>query len=269
MQIDGAAGLVIGGGGGVGGGIAQAVAEAGATVLVADIELDAAERTVERIEAAGGIAGAARVDSTDPDSLDALVARAVDEHGRLDLLVNAVGAITGGSVEASDDDWAWMWELNVMTMVRSVRAALPHLRKGGGHVVLLSSLAGLVALSPRATAGFDTGLYTTVKHAVVGYADVLRQRLADDGIGVTVVVPGLVAGNLSMTSLRNRPERFGGPVDAPDLDEPMPGSMEPIDAGRRVVAAIEAGRGTCFTHPEAFAFVEEAFERRRTDATTS
>ena len=104
-----------------------------------------------------------------------------------------------------------------MAHVRGNNAFLPHLRAHGepAHIVNTSSMAGLLALGPAMVGGFNNGLYTTTKHALIGYCDMLRMELEPEGIGVSVLCPGLVAGNLSATSARNRPDRFGGPVANP------------------------------------------------------
>lgn len=261
---------VIGGGGGVGGGIALALAKAGANVVVADIRLDAALSVVEEITAAGGRAVGRQVDSTDEGSLVELYEAAVDEFGSLHVMSNQCGVIVDHSViTASDADWAWFWEYNVMTMIRSVRAAVPFIRSHGpgGHIVTTSSLAGVLALPPEWTGGVNTGLYTTTKHAVVGYSDMLRAELEPEGIGVTVLCPGLVEGDLGRTSAGNRPERFGGPSDEVQGSGRMPpGAMSREEAGAAVVDAVRANHAYCFTHPEALPMLRARYEARLADS---
>jgi NAD(P)-dependent dehydrogenase (short-subunit alcohol dehydrogenase family) len=119
-------------------------------------------------------------------------------------------------------------------------------------------MAGLLALGPDIVGGVHNGLYTTTKHALVGYADMLRQELAPEGIGVSVLCPGLVAGNLMATSARNRPERFGGALPPPER-QGMPKSATPNEEVGPVVAdAIAANRFYIFTHPE----VREMLDQR-------
>ena len=141
-----------------------------------------------------------------------------------------------------------------MTAVRAVNAVLPVIRAHGegGHIVLTSSMAGLLALSPEKTGSVNTGLYTVMKHAMVGYSEMLRHELAPEAIGVSVLCPGLVESNLGSTSAKHRPERFGGPMDDPTGGgRAMPPGAMPNEAlGPIVVRGITANRAYIITHPE-------------------
>lgn len=272
QTIKGRTAVVIGGGGGVGGGIALALAAGGANVVVGDILAESAESVAAEISAGGGRALGAHVDSTDDDSLAHLYGLALAEFGSLNVLSNQCGVILDVAVsEATDADWAWVWEFNVMTMIRSVRVALPHLRQADeAHIVTTSSLAGVTALPLEMTGGVNTGVYTTTKHAVVGYSDMLRAELAPEGIGVTVLCPGLVQGDLGRTSALNRPERYGGPRERLAGSGPMPpGAMTREDAGAAVVDAIRADRAYCFTHPEILPLLTARYEHRVADLSPS
>ena len=261
--------MVIGGGGGVGGGVALALAASGANVVVGDIDPESAAAVANEIEEAGGSARALGVDSTSVDSLGELYDHAVSEFGAVHIMSNQCGVIMDESVlAASDEDWAWHWEFNVMTMIRSARTVVPYLEVHGdeAHIVTTASIAGLLALPPQFTGGVNTGLYTATKHAVVGYTDMLRAELAPKGIGVTVVCPGLVEGNLAGTSARNRPHEYGGSGPQVKGSRPMPeGAMTRLDAGTAIVEAIVANRAYCFTHPEAVALLTDRYEHRLAD----
>jgi NAD(P)-dependent dehydrogenase (short-subunit alcohol dehydrogenase family) len=137
--------------------------------------------------------------------------------------------------------------------VRANNVFLPHLRAHGepAHILNTSSMAGLLALGPAMVGGFNNGLYTTTKHALIGYCDMLRMELAPEGIGVSVLCPGLVAGNLSATSARNRPARFGGPAVNPrEGAAPNPAAMPADQVGPIVARAIAANRFYVFTHDD-------------------
>ncbi len=260
QDLNGRTAVVIGGGGGIGRGISLGLASEGVQVVAADMRLEAAEAVSDEIAGAGGAAVARQVDATNRDSLVALVDGAVAEYGGVQILINTVGVITNRRLDqATDSEWAWFVDFNLMAIVRAVDVFLPALRAGGqpAHIVITSSMAGLLALPPPAVGGFFNGLYTTTKHALIGYSDMLRSELEPEGIGVSVLCPGLVAGNLSSTSAQNRPERFGGPVPDPRSGRgPSPAAMPNEQVGPIVVRGIKGNRFYIFTHPESVALVQ-------------
>lgn len=259
-ELTGKGAVSVGGGSGIGRGIALGLAAEGAHVLVADIDPESAARVRDEIVAAGGRADAATVDATDADSLQVLAATAADVVGEVHLLIQTVGVVANTPLaSATEADWAWFSEFHLMSAVRTVNAFLPGIRAHGegAHIVLTSSMAGLLALSPTMTGGVNTGLYTVMKHALVGYGEMLRYELAPEGIGVSVLCPGLVESNLGSTSARNRPDRFGGAFEDPSGGGGMPpGAMSNEAVGPIVVRAIRANRAYILTHPETRPLVE-------------
>src|SRR5437764_3986974 len=228
-------------------------------VGVADINATTAEEVAAEISDRGGDAVALQADATSTESLTALAEQAAGRFGGVSVLANTVGVITDRRLDsATEDEWAWFFEFNVMASVRSVNAFLPHLRASGdgGHIVITSSMAGVLALGPEVVGGIYNGLYTTTKHALIGYTDMLRAELAPEGIGVSVLCPGLVSGRLSVTSAQNRPERYGGPTVAPYRAQPVPGAMAGEEVGPIVVRGIKANRFYIFTHPESVSLVQ-------------
>jgi NAD(P)-dependent dehydrogenase (short-subunit alcohol dehydrogenase family) len=264
-ELEGRTAVVIGGGGGVGRGISLAFAAEGMNVVVADIEVESARRVADEIGSAGHVAIAQQVDATDTNSLSRLAEEAAARFGAVHLLSNTVAVILNRRLyQASEDEWAWFLEFNVMAIVRGNQAFLPYLRATGegGHLVNTSSLAGLVALQPEVEGGYFNGLYTTTKHALIGYCEMLRMELAPEGIGVSVLCPGLVVGNLGATSARNRPARFGGPMADPRAGAgPNPAAMANTEVGPIVVDAVKANRFHIFTHPDAVELVRARQQR--------
>ena len=262
-------GVVIGGGGGIGRGISLGLAAAGMNVVVADIELDSATRVADEITAAGNRAVARQVDATNTESLTSLAQEAVTTFGAVHVLSNNVGVILNRRLdEATEAEWAWFFEFNVMAIVRGNNAFLPFLRAHGdeAHIVNTSSMAGLLALAPTLVGGYFNGLYTTTKHALIGYCDMLRMELAPEHIGVSVLCPGLVAGNLSSTAARNRPDRFGGPMADPRAGAaPNPAAMANDEVGPIVVDGIRANRFYIFTHPDSDAMVRDRQQQVQAD----
>jgi NAD(P)-dependent dehydrogenase (short-subunit alcohol dehydrogenase family) len=254
VELAGKTAVVIGGGGGIGRGVCLGLAAAGMRVVVADLESASAQRVAAEVRDAGGTAVATAVDAT------TLAGKAIDEFGAVHVLANLVGVITNRRLdEASEAEWAWFFEFNVMSHVRANNVFLPYLRAHGepAHIMNTSSMAGLLALGPAMVGGFNNGLYTTTKHALIGYCDMLRMELEPEGIGVSVLCPGLVAGNLTATSARNRPERFGGPVANPrEGAAPNPAAMRNDEVGPIVARAIAANRFYVFTHHDAHHLVD-------------
>ena len=268
MELAGRTAVVIGGGGGVGRGVALGLAAAGMRVMVADIDEASAGAVAAELRERGAEAAAHQVDATDVASLERLASATLDAFGAVHVLANLVGVITNRRLdEASEAEWAWFFEFNVMAHVRANNVFLPHLRAHGepAHIMNTSSMAGLVTRGPELVGGFNNGLYTSTKHALIGYCTMLRLELAPEGIGVSVLCPGLVAGNLSATSSRNRPERFGGPLPNPREGMPVnPRAMPNDQVGPIVARAIAANRMFVFTHPEA-AFVDVRHEQMHED----
>ena len=126
-------------------------------------------------------------DLTVPGAPEALVEDAVGALGALDVLVNNVGfAVQARFEDVPDEEWDSMWQLNVMSYVRSIRAALPHLRASRGVVVNVSSTAG-----KRPSAGMPH--YSVTKAAVLSLSRLVADLYAGDGIRSNAVTPGPTA----------------------------------------------------------------------------
>ena len=249
QELAGKVAVVTGGGSGIGSGMVSAFAEAGMHVVVADVEMDAAEATAERARASGGRAAAVKTDVTDTDSVRVLAERAYGEFGAVHVLCNNAGVLVFGNVaELRVEDWKWVYGVNVFGVINGLHEFVPRMLAQGteGHVV---NTASVVAFSR----GPGREPYTSSKAAVVAMTENLRLELASDGIGVSALVPGGVNTRIG-ESQRNRPPEFGTPATrAPrDPDAPAPSSpvLEPIEVGRMVRAAIERNHPWIFTHPE-------------------
>src|SRR5688500_16345982 len=123
-------------------------------------------------------------DLSEPGAPEAVVEESVRALGQLDVLVNNVGyAVQARLEDVADDDWDSMWQLNVMSYVRAIRAALPHLREGGGAIVNVSSTAG-----KRPSTGIPH--YSVTKAAVLSLSRLVAALYAQDGIRCNAVTPG-------------------------------------------------------------------------------
>jgi NAD(P)-dependent dehydrogenase (short-subunit alcohol dehydrogenase family) len=256
-KLTGRVAVVTGGASGIGLGIARAAVAEGMRVALLDIEeaaLEAARRSL------GGNAIALRADVSDPATLAAAAEQVVARLGRIDVICNNAGVLTQGPLaESRIRDWEWLVGVNLLGVVHGIRVFVPHLRAHGegGHVVNTASIAGLSALP-------GLGIYTATKHAVVALSEVLREELAPEGIGVSVLCPGGVRTRIHEAG-RNRPAVLGGPdpgaARAAPTDAAVETGMDPLAVGARVLRAIRANELYILTHPEfraAFAARAEA-----------
>ena len=186
MQIRGASALVTGAGRGIGRAVALALAAEGAAVTIVSrtaAELDALAGEIER---AGGTAHAFPADLQEPDACRAAVEAAVEKGGGLQILVNNAGV--GGHApvaDTSDELWDRILATNLSSVFRLTRAALPHLTKGGGHVFMVSSLAGSNPIAGMAA-------YCASKAALDHWSHCLMLEVRQQGVKVTVLAPGSV-----------------------------------------------------------------------------
>ena len=128
-----------------------------------------------------------RADLSEQDAPGTVVDAAVQSLGGLDVLVNNVGfAVQARFEEVTDEEWDSMWQLNVMSYVRAIRAALPHLRATRGSVVNVSSTAG-----KRPSGGMPH--YSVTKAAVLSLSRLVADLYAGEGIRCNAVTPGPTA----------------------------------------------------------------------------
>lgn len=265
-ELGGRVAVVTGGGSGIGRGIALTLAAEGMAVAVADVREPSARAVAAEIESAGGRALGIGVDVTSVESLAAAAREVVARFGGVNLLCANAGVLArvGPLAEHTIGDWEYTLSVNVLGIVKTVDAFLPALRRRApdAHIVTTASLGGLVS-EVRA----PIGAYIASKYACVGYSEMLRAELAGEGIGVSVLCPGVVASNLMGTSAGNRPSGFGEQA-APQLGTaggaggvpPAPVKVMPAeDVGPIVIRAIRANRFLVLTHPQTRPLVEARF----------
>jgi NAD(P)-dependent dehydrogenase (short-subunit alcohol dehydrogenase family) len=186
-ELAGKVAVVTGGGSGVGATMARVFAQAGMHVAALDIDTAAAEATATAIADEVGVpAIAVPVDVGDTASVRA-AARAVEgAFGGCDVLCANVGVQQFGAIDRlTDHDWEWVLNVNVLGTVRTVREFLPLLRaRTGWRRVVLTASSSVLAPAVRMAA------YQTSKFAVMGFGETLREELAGEGIGVTILFPG-------------------------------------------------------------------------------
>jgi clavulanate-9-aldehyde reducatase len=198
IDLSGQVVAVTGASSGIGEAIALGAAEAGAAVALAARRADRIEALARKITDGGGRAIAVPTDVSDEAQAKAFVDTTIAELGRLDALVNNAGVMLLGPIPgAPTEEWRRMIDANVYGVIYCTHAAVDHLiERGSGHVVTISSVAGV-----RASAG--SAVYNLTKFGVNAFSEALRQELAEHNVRVTVVEPGAVT-----TELRDhlRPE---------------------------------------------------------------
>ena len=260
-NFDGGVAVITGAGSGLGAALAQRFAAEGMRVAALDINADHAGRTADAVRASGVDALSTRVDVADPSSLADAAREVAATFGACNVLCANVGVQQFGALDVlTAEDWQWVLSVNVLGTVQTVNAFLPLLRASSGrrHIVLTSSVAAL-APTPR------QGAYVVSKFAVTGYGDVLRQELASEGIGVTIVFPaGMITTHLE-SSRAARPAALGESVLRDEDIEvvvataaPQPEDvLAPEDAIGHLLPDLLANRPYVITHGSAGAAVDE------------
>jgi NAD(P)-dependent dehydrogenase (short-subunit alcohol dehydrogenase family) len=180
---------ITGGGRGIGAATAAALAARGARVAIGDVDLDVAEATARRI-GAGTVA--VRLDVTDPKSFGSFLDETETKLGPLDVLVNNAGIMPLASLLEEDDAMtARMLDLNVRSVISGSReAARRMVARRSGHIVNVASTAGKMGLA-------GGGTYCASKAAVIAFSEAIEQELAEHGVHVSVVMPGIVRTELA------------------------------------------------------------------------
>ncbi|WP_419703065.1 SDR family NAD(P)-dependent oxidoreductase [Promicromonospora sp. NFX87] len=210
--LDGRVAIITGGASGIGRATAHQFARAGATVVVADLNHEGAEKTVAEISRDGGDALAVTGDLSDPAIIERLVAETTQRFGGADLLVNNAGVTDSKTPPArvSDAEWERVVRINLTAPFLLTRAVLPHmLRQEHGVIVNVASEAGL-----RGGAGGIA--YTATKHGVVGMTKSLAAAYRMAGIRTNAIAPGAVRTNIGTSTTPVDPE--GRDLLAPVLE---------------------------------------------------
>lgn len=254
-NVAGKTAFVTGGASGMGLAMVRSFAGAGMKVAITDIEAEPLRAVVEEFEETNASVIGLQVDVSDLESVAEGAAKTKEAFGNVHVLVNNAGIVTGGTfAEAEPNDWRWTMNVNLDGVYNGLNAFLGEMiaHSEGGHIVNTASLAGHIAV-PR------LGVYATSKFAVVGLSEALRAELLEQGIGVSVLCPGVVNTNI-FTASRNRPSSLAAthemtferadPNSEPVANDVMRNIIEPDVVGDMVLHAIQQDQFYIFTHPD-------------------
>lgn len=268
MDLSDSIAVVTGAGSGLGAALARRLAAAGARVSVADIVLDHARAVAEEIDTAAGESGRAvamAFDAGDETSITDLARQVECELGPCRVLCANVGVQQFGKIEdLSRADWEWVFGVNVHGTIATTRAFLPQLRQQSSkaNIVITTSTSALYPCSHMAA-------YVSSKYALLGFAETLRLELAEEGIGVTALLPGPMATTHLQSSAAAKPEGTKGqPVFSPDTIRVVAAgaSGEMLDAdsaARNVLEDLEHDRAYSMTHDVNTEPIEARFKEIR------
>ena len=231
FDLTGRVAVVTGASRGIGRSIAETFADAGAKVVLASRKQEALDEVAESIRASGGIAVAIAAHNGDKAALNALVSETIKRFGKLDILVNnaATNPHFGSILEADDSYWRKTIEVNLMGNVWLTRAAVRHMRAGGGGKII--NIASIVGINP----GRDQGIYSITKAGIISLTKTLALELGSDNIQVNALAPGLIKTKFARAIWEN--------------DELLRGVMAQTPAGRIGEPADIAGLALYLASP--------------------
>lgn len=280
QQFDGRVAVVTGAASGMGKAFAERFARAGMKVVLADVEEQALQATVQELTQREFDVVGVRADVSRAESVQELAKRALDAYGKVHIVCNNAGVATeselsrlmGGSRvpmwEHSLKDWEWTFAVNFWGVVHGIRTFLPIMVAQGeeGHVLNTASIAGL-------TSGAGLPIYGATKHAVVRISEALHAQLAEmrSPIKVSVLCPGGVNTRIALAT-RNRPDEFlDDPAERPPADvfarreaewaaRTGPAGMPPETVAEIVFKAIQDEQFYILTHNEYDEAIRSRFE---------
>ena len=241
MDISGKTAIVTGAASGIGLGIATALAEAGANVVMADIQKDQVEQAAHDLSGTNKRVMPVRIDVTQEQSIIDALAEAERNFGKLHIACNNAGVPMHGVrlVDVTPGDWEFVIGVNIWGIIHGIRHFVPAILRHGeeGHVVNTASVAGF-----QNRRGTNQGPYSMSKYAALSLSEALEHELEGTNVGVTVLCPGPINTNIARGA-RNRPDHMGGPQirtsnEAVLAERLASTGLDPKKVGERVVDAI-------------------------------
>jgi NAD(P)-dependent dehydrogenase (short-subunit alcohol dehydrogenase family) len=274
-ELAGKTAFVTGAASGIGLGIATAFAQAGAKVMLCDVEEAALSAALEQLRLTNVDVDGVKADVSVKAELAAAAEATTARYGKVHILVNNAGVGGGGPYGAwTEAAWNWTMGVNLMATIWGIEIFGPLIEQHGegGHIVSTASIAGLISGSSIA--------YNVSKYGVVALSEGLRRELAPRGIGVSVLCPGFIRTQI-LNSRRNLPKRFEGavrpvPTSGPIAEqinmirERVSQGIDPLYVGELVREGVEKDWPYIFTDLEfeplvdaRFAAIKQGFDNIR------
>ncbi len=269
-EFAGKTAVVTGGASGIGLAMVERFASEGMNVVLADIQEDALQAQVQRLEQEERSVMGVAVNTMQRESLERARDEAIERYGNIHILCNNAGvfsfqdAMSFGDEainiwDVEDSVWEWVIGVNFWGVLHGVQTFLPHMVGHGedGHVVNTSSVAGI---TPGGSA------YSVSKHGVLTLTEGLHQNLQQIGskIGASVLCPGAVQTEI-MNADRNRPDEYGGAGERSEGEAAaynafLAGGIDPANVAEQVLQSIIEERCYVLPHPDWDNFVRERVE---------
>ena len=245
--------VVTGGASGIGRGMVRAFADAGAKLVVGDLDDAMRAETLAELEQTGSEGIGVRCDVSRLEDVEALAQAALDRFGAVHVLCNNAGiGLPTKTENLKLEDWRWIIDVDLWGPIYGVKVFLPLMEaQGEGHINSTSSMAGLLASGMM-------GAYNVAKHGVVALMATLERELRarKSAVRASVLCPGPINTNISRHSVSYRPgggkpkgddERSGRA--AASIQAMLEQGMDPDDVGRLVLEAVQQEKFWVLTHP--------------------
>ncbi len=257
--------VITGAASGMGLAMATRFAEAGMRVVLADIEAGRLVEATDGLRSRGFDVLGVPTDVADAGAVTALADAAFSAYGTVDVLCNNAGVVKRArSWELTDDDWNWVLNVDLWSVIHGLRAFVPRMltQPGGGHIVNTASMAALLPLPNLAA-------YSVAKAGVLALSESLQLEFDQLGAAmkVSVLCPGYIPTGIT-TSARNRPSALGDQAAAPDVPRTT-ADVVPImtaaDVAEQVLDAIRTDRFWILTHDDYRAVIMDRAARIGTE----
>jgi NAD(P)-dependent dehydrogenase (short-subunit alcohol dehydrogenase family) len=250
-DITGRVAFITGAASGIGYSLAKSFAARGAKIMMADRNAETLQRAENDLRATGADVASVVCDVTSLDSMKAAAQATLDRFAKVHIVANNAGVPMGGKPgRIPMEDWRWVLDINVIGVAHGVEVFTPILREQGegGHFLNTASMAGLMGQAGVAP-------YVASKFAVVGYSESLRDEVATDNIGVSVLCPGYVntgihSAMFDRPSLTTTSDESAKRKGYTGMEKLIKNGMDPDAIANWALDCVEANRFYIFTNPE-------------------